>query len=146
VAATRQADPGGLVDLLANPDIAAFLLESLRIGDVQRLGVPCKAIQGAVQSSGDPRVVDILRWLKEIEVLYCYYQKDPAACRKISQSIKNHPDRSRIVETLGVYEVSKSLREAHTNFWETGGVCGIPLWELDPEDVVNRCETILPWH
>jgi hypothetical protein len=31
VAATRQADPGGLVDLLANPDIAVFLLESLRL-------------------------------------------------------------------------------------------------------------------
>jgi hypothetical protein len=77
--------------------------------------------------------------LKEIEVLYCYYQRDPAACRKISQSIKNHPDRSRIVETEYVYEVSKSLREAHTNFWE-GGMSGCPLWELDPEDVVNRWE------
>jgi hypothetical protein len=124
---------------LANPDIAVFLLESLRLGDVQRLGVSCKAIQGAVQSSGDPRIVHILRWLKEIEVLYCYYQKDPAACRKISQSIKNHPDRSRIVETEYVYEVTKSLREAHTNFWE-GGMSGVPLWELDPEDVVNRWE------
>jgi hypothetical protein len=101
-------------DLLVS-SLGVQVLEYLRIADIQRLCVCCKTLEGLPTAS--PAVCAIVRWLKDVEVLYC--MKCPETLRqKISRSMKQYPARYRVVEYPNTRIVGRTLYEAMEDNWE----------------------------